>query len=196
MTKTGESIIRGAKEALAMTMEPGPKNTKGWEESCQGLKLFIKESNKIEGITRKVLKRELQAHNELLAVPHLMTQDIERFVMLIQPGARLRCLPGDNVRVGSHIPLPGGPLIERLLAELLIEINDGLAPYEAHLRYETLHPFTDGNGRSGRAIWLWQRAIKAQLTYPVPSIGFLHTWYYGSLQHIRNPLIRGILHKG
>ena len=40
------------------------------------------------------------------------------------------------------------------------------------------HPFTDGNGRSGRALWLWQMNNHAPF-------GFLHTFYYQTLENSR-----------
>ena len=46
-------------------------------------------------------------------------------------------------------------------------------------RYETLHPFMDGNGRSGRILWAWQM-IEHNIA-PGLSLGFLHAYYYQTL---------------
>jgi hypothetical protein len=79
----------------------------------------------------------------------------------------------------AHLPRPGGPWIEIELDELLVRINDrDLDPYAAHLRYEALHPFMDGNGRSGRAIWAWHMQREWRDPFALP---FLHRFYYQAL---------------
>jgi hypothetical protein len=92
--------------------------------------------------------------------------------------------PGMNVRVGAHIPPAGGPHIAIMLKSILAEVNTGtMSPYRAHLAYETLHPFMDGNGRSGRAVWLWQ--MQRDTPYSSLALGFLHRFYYQTLGEAR-----------
>ncbi len=138
------------------------------------LEEFITESNRIEGILREPLPVEIKAHKDLLALGEISIGDLGCFVGKIQPGAILRCEPGRDVRVGNYYPPPGGPEIPQRLRTLLEEANDGVSPYHIHLAYENLHPFTDGNGRSGRALWLWQHQGFIML-------GFLHQFYYDTL---------------
>ena len=60
----------------------------------------------------------------------------------------------------------------------------GITISTAHVEYETLHPFTDGNGRSGRALWLWMKTRGTVLDFrQATSLGFLHTFYYEALQN-------------
>lgn len=134
---------------------------------------FIEESNRIEGI-EGVSARDIQAHEIFLSEPVITLEALVKFVDLIQPGAVLRNRVGFNVRVGNHIAPPGGPNIEDHLRTLLTR-ND-LSAWERHTRYLNLHPFTDGNGRSARALWLWER-------HGYCPLGFLHTFYYETLQH-------------
>ena len=58
-------------------------------------------------------------------------------------------------------------------------IDNDATPYDIHRRYETLHPFMDGNGRSGRILWAWQM-IHHDIR-PGLSLGFLHAFYYQTL---------------
>lgn len=138
---------------------------------------FVTETNRIEGILRDPTDAEITEHNRFVALDAVTIADLEHFVSVYQPGARLRDQMGMNVRVGDHIPPRGGPAIRHSLALLLHELGD---PYKVHLAYEDLHPFSDGNGRSGRVLWAWQMAKLRG--YP---LGFLHHFYYQALSSER-----------
>ncbi len=137
---------------------------------------FVRESNRIENILRQPTKEEMNEHNKFISLPIITIQHLVDFVGVYQPEARLRDRAGLNVRVGQHIPPAGGQQIAYKLQELLDNV-DSMTPHEAHVEYETLHPFTDGNGRSGRALWAWHM-MQIEGAYP---LGFLHHFYYQSL---------------
>lgn len=145
------------------------------------LRDFQLESNKIEGID-STTDFEVDALEKFLNLPSVFTQDLVDYVAAVQFNASLRIQKGKDVRVGAHIPPPGGPDILIALDKLVVRANGDLEhPYIIHWEYEQLHPFTDGNGRSGRALWAWQ--MLRQCGVYCLSRGFLHTWYYQSLRH-------------
>lgn len=142
---------------------------------------FVRESNRIEGILREPTAEEVAEFERFMNLPEIGPFDLEAFVGVYQPNAVLRNRAGLDVRVGNHIPPPGGPEIERQYKHLIDLANAGaLDAYRLHVLYETLHPFTDCNGRSGRMLWAWQMGWDWAL-----SIGFLHRFYYQALDASR-----------
>ena len=132
---------------------------------------FIRESNKIEGINRNPTQEEIDEFNRFMDLKSVTVKELQRFVSVYQPDARLRDVYGLNVRVGNYYPPFGGPEIYPALEAILNLQNS----FEQHISYEKLHPFTDGNGRSGRALWAWNHRDL--------SLGFLHRFYYDTLNH-------------
>lgn len=139
----------------------------------------VRESNRIEGIMREPTDIEISTHEDFLGLKKVEMHNLENFVSVYQPNAVMRTRVGWNVRVGNHTPPKGGPHIAEQLQALLDDANKVQGSNEAwsiHIQYEILHPFTDGNGRSGRMLWYWMMGMNSGL-------GFLHTFYYQTLNN-------------
>jgi|TARA_Y100000034_G_scaffold128090_1_gene182114 hypothetical protein len=147
------------------------------------LRRFVRESNWIEGIRREPSLKEIAITREFLNLDFIAVRHVVDLVKVYQPAAMLRSEPGldvlDIVRFGSHVAPPGGPEIAEALADILRKAQRPNASfYITHHNYERLHPFNDGNGRSGRALWLWQ--FWRQHGF-VPE-SFLRQFYYQALE--------------
>ena len=147
--------------------------------SRQRLIPFLTEFLGIESIHRLPTELEIGAAERFLSLDYITIEDVAAFVDIYAPDAKLRFRPGMNVKVGLHYPMCGGEPVEACLRNILIN-TDTAIPYITHIEYETLHPFTDCNGRSGRMIWLWQMLKQDRL---IAGLSFLHSWYYSSLEN-------------
>jgi Fic family protein len=142
---------------------------------------FIVESNQIEGITELPTDREIAAHERLLALAQIRVRDLEQFVADVA-GAQLRRQSNRRITVGGNPTPPGGPEIESTLRWLLERAHTIDSPHTTHVQYELLHPFRDGNGRSGRALWAWQMQQAGLDPFIRP---FLQSFYYQTLDAAR-----------
>ena len=99
------------------------------------------------------------------------------------------------VRVGRYLPPP--PLeVSGLMFELLewwngeaVKLSPVLSSAVLHYRFEAIHPFADGNGRTGRALALWELYRRGFDSHHIFSVDEYY-WedrprYYQELQAVR-----------
>lgn len=143
---------------------------------------FQAESNLIENIS-SVRKTEVEAL-QLFCDIEPTIETLTAYAKVCQPGILLRDKVGLDVRIGNYIPLRGGSIVPTELQAILDAIKEGgLDAFQGHVAFEKLHPFTDGNGRSGRALWLYQMLWLERKRNWVDRFGFLRSFYYQTLAH-------------
>lgn len=143
------------------------------------LELFILESNMIENEFPDIGEPMIQLYRNFINYPLMTVTALNAFVITICPKkGKIRDNFGMDVMVGHHIAPPGSPNMPNILDDHL-KSCPRRTPYENHLRYENLHPYLDGNGRSGRALWLREEYQLNGNT--VPRRSFLHQFYYDTL---------------
>ena len=99
------------------------------------------------------------------------------------------------VRVGNHFP-PAAADVSGLMFELLewwnkesVELSPVLSSAILHYRFEDIHPFADGNGRTGRALALWELYRRGFDSHHIFSVDEYY-WedrpgYYAALDAVR-----------
>ncbi len=99
------------------------------------------------------------------------------------------------VRVGNYFPPPPND-VSGLMMELLdwwnkisVELSPVISSAILHHRFESIHPFADGNGRTGRALSLWELYRRGFDTHHIFSVDEFY-WedrprYYAALDAVR-----------
>lgn len=124
--------------------------------------LYIRNSNLIENIDNPSEdRRSARAWNWLIDQP-LISLDV---LFELHSRITLKQLPRQErgnfrtvqVYVGNHTP-PAPEIAKYQTTDWLwdlLERWENLDPKEMHIRFETIHPFIDGNGRTGRMLMWW-----------------------------------------
>ena len=128
------------------------------------------------------------SHEEILSLHKIMAVD----VMDQGTAGRYRTIA---VRVGRYVPPPPGD-VSGLMFELLAwwnkespKMSPMLSSAIIHYRFESIHPFADGNGRTGRALALWELYRRGFDTHHIFSVDEFY-WenrprYYAALDAVR-----------
>jgi len=140
--------------------------------------------------------RYVERHATLEPVSH---EDILNLHQVIATGVMDQGAAGSyrniRVRVGPYVPPPPED-VSGLMRELLDwwntdsrEFSPVLSSAIVHYRFESIHPFSDGNGRTGRALALWELYRRGFDTHHIFSVDEFY-WedrprYYAMLQRVR-----------
>lgn len=154
---------------------------------------FIIESNKIEGIFETCEKSSFMK-GQRAAVEYILRRannfkDMEyqklrergikiKFIYKIHELLMENLLAPEHcgkvrkcmVYIGNHIPPKPNeikPLMKKLKDRMNLQSSD---PLQCHYEFETIHPFIDGNGRTGRLLLfaqelIWHGRPKTLITY-------------------------------
>ncbi len=145
--------------------------------------IFIKESNAIElEYSKEAIHSSLNAWNHIRNLKKLTIEDLLTCHLLIMGNIRpdiagkLRVV---DAYVGNAKGYPPHA-INQAIKEWLVTANtvdmiDEIK--ESHIWFEIIHPFADGNGRTGRMVLLWQ-SQKAVLPFAVIKADTKHENYY------------------
>ena len=189
-TRTRNVHASTAIEGNPLTLEQVRALEEGRELSSPGTRPKREVLNYFAGlryVEKNATKKKL-GHTDVLELHRLLAGE----VMDQGEAGRYRMI---NVRVGPYLP-PPPDAVSGLMFELLEWWNTGakkLSPVLSsailHYRFEAIHPFADGNGRTGRALALWELYRRGFDTHHIFSVDEYY-WedrpkYYAALRGVR-----------
>lgn len=156
-----DTAIRNAHSSTAI--EGNPLTLEEVRAVEAGVDLPIAERSKREILNYFAAMRHIEKVGRKKAINH---EDLFRLHSILAAHVMDQGQAGTyrtiRVRVGPYIPPPPSD-VSGLMFELLAWWNseaDKLSPVVSsailHYRFEAVHPFADGNGRTGRALALWE----------------------------------------
>lgn len=152
-----------------------------WTTNERLLEAFSSKSQKLDAHTKEVLRYRKALWNgyEILAKRQILSVNlfIEIFQIIKKTTAGIRVTPGTKI-INSrdeiiYTPPEGFTVINEKLNNLEMfihsedNIDDLIKCALIHYQFEAIHPFTDGNGRTGRIINALFLVFKNRLNLPV-----------------------------
>jgi Fic family protein len=123
---------------------------------------FLRESNAIEGVYDDYSLLKAQEAWEYLIVQDTLTVDVilKTHAILMagklkpeETGALRKCHVWVGNRKGEHFNF----VPHKILGWAYDTMQPNPDSIKLHVKYETIHPFVDGNGRTGRMFLNWTR---------------------------------------
>jgi Fic family protein len=189
-TRTRNGHASTAIEGNPLTLEQVRALEEGRELATPGIRAKREVVNYFAGLrfVEKHAHKTKLNHQDILELHRLLAGD----VMDQGKAGRYREMA---VMVGSYIP-PRSDEISGLMFELLewwnkesLKLSPVLSSAILHYRFEAIHPFADGNGRTGRALALWELYRRGFDTHHIFSVDEFY-WenrprYYAALDAVR-----------
>lgn len=189
-TRTRNVHASTAIEGNPLTLEQVRALEEGRELAASGERAKREVVNYFAGLRYVEKRAELKhiGHDHVLELHRILAGE----VMDQGEAGRYRTIA---VKVGRYLP-PAPNEVSGLMFELLEWWNKaapGLSPVLSsailHYRFEAIHPFADGNGRTGRALALWELYRRGFDTHHIFSVDEFY-WedrsrYYEALNAVR-----------
>jgi len=189
-TRTRNTHSSTAIEGNPLTLEQVRAVEEGREIPAVAIRVTREVTNYFAALRfdEKNAKKMTLTHEEILRLHKIIAGD----VMDQGTAGRYRTI---TVRVGRYVPPPAQD-VSGLMFELLewwnkhsAELSPVLGSAIVHYQFETIHPFADGNGRTGRALALWElyrRGFDAHHIFSVDEIYWEdRPRYYAALDAVR-----------
>jgi hypothetical protein len=184
-----EALLSSAIENIHTTLMEVFTSTLGESKPNKDTQLVLNYTEALDAAVKMIRQENLPLVSRVILTAH---------ALLLSSGEGDKFTPGafrkQSVRVGELVP-PPAPEVPKLMADLEKYMNEpsDLPPLIraglAHVQFETIHPFLDGNGRIGRLLIILMLIHNDLLSAPVLYISYYfkkhQAEYYQRLDGVR-----------